>query len=651
MALLTLVLCASSVNGETRTVRGGDNLQTVLNSAKPGDVVLLEAGAEFVGNFVLPVKTGDAPIVVRSAFNAGLPAAGQRIQPGHAPLLARLRSATTVPALRTAAGAHDWHLLYLELAANQNGFGDIIQIGDGGSSQNTLAKVPHDLYLSHLYVHGDALQGQKRCVALNAATVTIRDSHISDCKGVGNDTQAIGGWNGPGPYLIENNYLEAAGENVLFGGSDPTIPNLVADGIVVRGNLFSRPLAWRNPIIPTPQVTGAAEGAGSLPAGTYAYRVIARRLVGQGTTGRSTASVEVQVSVGDGGAVRLSWAPIPGAADYRVHGRTAGAENTYWTVTGTSFVDTGAAGTEGAVPTTGGTLWSVKNIFELKNARNVVVEQNVFENHWKESQPGYAIVLTPRNSGGACTWCVVEYVRFENNIVRHVAAGINLLGYDIASRPTKQTNGIVIRNNVFDDVNTSYGGNAWFMLMGDEPRDVVIDHNSVSHNGSSFIYLYGGTKTDAREMSNVRITNNAARHNSYGINGDYFGYGNGVITQFLPGATVSGNFLSGGSASKYPAGNVVAGTFEAQFADAAGGDFRLQSDSRLRGVATDAGDIGADLGSLGTATAAAAGTIATTGTVGAATGGGRVTGQITGAMTQVPAVAPAAPTTLRIISQ
>src|SRR5688572_6908879 len=427
LVLLSLVLCTSSVNAETRTVRRGDNLQTVLNSARPGDVVLLEAGAEFVGNFILPVKTGDAPIVVRSAFNAGLPATGQRIQPGHAPLLARLRSATTVPALRTAAGAHHWHLLYLEFAANQNGFGDLIQIGDGGSAQNTVAKQPHNLYLSHLYVHGDALQGQKRCVALNARAVTIRDSYIADCKGVGNDTQAIGGWNGTGPYLIENNYLEGAGENVMFGGADPAIPDLIPDGITIRGNLFSRPMAWRNPIIPTPQVTAAGEAGGSLAAGTYAYRVIARRLVGQGTTGRSTASAEVQVSVADGGAARLSWAAIEGALDYRVYGRIAGAENVYWTVSGTSFVDTGAAGTEGAVPTTAGTVWSVKNIFELKNARIVVVEHNVFENHWKESQAGWAIVLTPRNSGGNCHWCSVEYVRFENNIVRHVAAGINLL--------------------------------------------------------------------------------------------------------------------------------------------------------------------------------------------------------------------------------
>ena len=117
--------------------------------------------------------------------------------------------------------------------ANQGGYGDILQIGDGSSAQNSLAKVPHHIVLNHLYVHGDRLLGQKRCIALNAAAVTIRDSYIADCKAVGQDSQAIGGWNGPGPYTIENNYLEAAGENFLLGGADPAITNLVADGVDV----------------------------------------------------------------------------------------------------------------------------------------------------------------------------------------------------------------------------------------------------------------------------------------------------------------------------------------------------------------------------------------------------------------------------------
>ena len=599
LLVLLAALCPDIASAETRLVRRGQNLQSVLNSAVPGDIIQLEAGAEFVGNFILPVKTGDAPIVVQSAAASELPVDGVRVGPAHAALLARIRSATTTPALRTAAGAHHWHLQYLEFSANQNGYGDIMQIGDGSSAQNTIERMPHDFVLSHLYVHGDPLVGQKRCIALNAASVTIRDSYVADCKGVGNDTQAIGGWNGTGPYAIINNYLEAAGENVLFGGSDPAIPNLVPDGIQIHGNHFSRPMAWRQPIIATPQnVTAEAAANGALPAGTYGYRILARRPVGQGTIGRSAASQEVTVNVGDGGAVVLTWQAVPDVAEYRVYGRTPGGEGMYWTVKGTSFTDGGAPGQAGDVPTSGGTVWSVKNLLELKNARNVVIQENVLENHWKESQPGYAVVFTPRNSGGKCTWCVVELVRFENNIVRHVAAGINLLGYDVPATPSQQTNGIIIRNNLFYDVSTSYGAGAWFLLVGDAPRDVLVDHNTISHNGSSLMYLYGGSSADPRKMENVRITNNAARHGSYGINGDSFGYGNGVINGFLPGGVVTGNYLAGGSASRYPSGNRFAGSFDAEFMAPSAGDYRLRSDSALRGAATDGGDIGADIGTV-----------------------------------------------------
>ena len=598
--LLPIVLCPSLLFAETRVVRRGDNLQSILNAAQPGDVLLLEPGAEFVGNFVLPRKDGDAPIVVRSAMSDQLPPAGSRIRPDHSQWLARIRSANTAAALKTAAGAHHWELRYLEFGANQDGYGDILQIGDGSSKQNTVQSVPHHLVLSHLYVHGDRLRGQKRGIALNASDVIIRDSHIADCKGVGMDTQAVGGWNGPGPYLIENNYLEGAGENVMFGGADPAIANLVADGITFRRNLVSRPLAWREPIIDAPtSVSAASQPGGALAAGVYGYRIVARRPVGQGTTGRSTASGEVTVAVTEpGSAVRVTWDAVPDATEYRVYGRAPGAQEVFWSVTGTTFTDTGATGTAGAVPTGEGTVWSVKNLFELKNARNVVVEDNVFENHWKESQAGYAIVLTPRNSNGTCTWCVVERVRFERNVVRHVAAGINLLGYDRPTSGTRQTNEVTFRHTVFFDVSSSYGGVAWFLLIGEEPRDLVFDHNTISHTGSAVLFVYGGTSAGPRVVTGFRFTNNATRHGSYGLNGEIFSYGNGIINGFFPGSTVSGNFLAGGNPSRYPAGNKVGGAFEVQFVDAAAGDFRLRADSVLRGAATDGGDIGADMGNV-----------------------------------------------------
>ena len=596
--VLLAFLCPEFARAGTRTVRRGDNLQTILNSALPGDVLLLEAGAEFVGNFVLPVKSGNDPIVVRSAFHDQLPASGQRIQPQHAALLARLRSPSTSPALRTAAGAHHWQLQYLEFAGNQGGYGDLIQIGDGSSAQNTIDKVPHHLDLSHLYIHGDPLVGQKRCVALNAASVTIRDSHISDCKGVGNDTQAICGWNGPGPYLIENNYLEGAGENVMFGGADPAIPNLVADGITFRQNLVSRPMSWRDPIISTPKnPSGTVIPGGTLAPGTYAYRIVARRPVGQGTTGRSTASVEATVSVtGQASAVRLTWQPVAGATEYQVYGRSAGAQSAFWTVTGSEFTDTGAAGTAGAVPTSPGTAWTVKNLFELKNARGVVVENNIFENHWKDAQPGYAIVLTPRNSNGGCAWCVVEHVRFEYNVVRNVAAGINLLGYDNGS-PSRQAADIVFRDNLFTGLTTALGGNAWFMLMGDGPRDIVLEHNTIDSNGNTVINVYGGTSTDPREVYGFRMIANAARHGSYGMNGAFFAYGNAILNAFFPDGVFTANYLAGGSLSRYPAGTVVAGVFTDQFENPPA-DFTVREGSPLKRVAPGGRDIGVDYRTL-----------------------------------------------------
>jgi hypothetical protein len=89
--------------------------------------------------------------------------------------------------------------------------------------------------------------GQKRAIALNASGVTISNSHISGIAAVGQDSQAIGGWNGPGAYVIENNFIEAAGENILFGGADPSILELTPTDITIRRNTISKPLAWRQP--------------------------------------------------------------------------------------------------------------------------------------------------------------------------------------------------------------------------------------------------------------------------------------------------------------------------------------------------------------------------------------------------------------------
>ena len=580
---------------------GGD-LQAAINAARPGDTILLTAGVTYIGNFVLPVKSGADYITIRTAEMAGQPPASVRVWPSHSNVLAKIRSNNSAAALRTAPGAHHWRLQLLEFPSTFEGYGDILQIGDGSHAQNALAQVPYAIELDRLFIHGDSVMGQKRGVALNAADVRIRNCYISDIKAVGMDAQAIGGWNGPGPFVIENNYLEASGENFLLGGADPGVPNLVSENVTFRHNYVSRPMSWRDPVLPAPGNPAASpKTGGTLAAGQYTYTIVARGQVGGGAVVHSSATTAVQVSVGPMASVQVSWDAVPNATDYLVYGRTAGGGSQYWTVTGTAFVDTGAQGTSGASPTTIGDRWLVKNLFELKNARNVLIENNVFENNWAHGQAGYAILFTPRNQDGACTWCVVENVTFRSNTVRKSGGGINILGYDNLA-PTRQTANIRINQNLFYKIDTSYGGSAWFLLLGDEPRNIVVDHNTVDANGGTAVYVYGGTKTSPRQVQGFEFTNNAIRHNDYGINGADCAFGTSTLTSFFPGSIVNGNWLQGGYPTLYPGGNHFNGLFEAAFADVAAGDYAPASGGILEGRATDGSNIGANIATLVAAT-------------------------------------------------
>ena len=288
---LDACVAATPVFAEVRYVRAGDNLQAALNAAKPGDELRLAPDATFSGNFVLPVIAGTRPSP--SGRICPMPRCrrpNQRVTPATAVRFAKIVSPNTARRARTAPGAHHWRVMFVEFPWTKEGYGDIIQLGDGSTAQSQLSQVPYEIVLDRVYVHGHPLYGQKRGIALNARTVTIRNSYIAEIKAVGADAQAIGGWNGPGPFSIENNYLEASGEVFLLGGADPGSANLVSEDVSVRYNHMSRPMSWRDPIIPAPAgVTAALSAGGTLAPGTYAYRVVARRPVGKGNIGNSRA--------------------------------------------------------------------------------------------------------------------------------------------------------------------------------------------------------------------------------------------------------------------------------------------------------------------------------------------------------------------------
>lgn len=231
---LELVPPPSSVT----SLKAGQSLQAAIDAAKAGDVLELEAGATWLGNYVLHGQFAQA-VTIRSAGSYG----PDRVSPATAAGFAKVKaSAGGLPAFATAPGTAGFILNCLEVPGS--GVGDVIQLGDGSTAQKTLDGIPSRLILDRCYIHGD-VAGQKRGVALNSADTIIDRCYISGLFVKGQDSQAICGWNGPGPYHITDSFLEAASENVLFGGADPSVPNLVPSDIVIDGCTLSKQLAWK----------------------------------------------------------------------------------------------------------------------------------------------------------------------------------------------------------------------------------------------------------------------------------------------------------------------------------------------------------------------------------------------------------------------
>lgn len=330
--------CTAVAPEERRAIHVGNGaeLQRAVDQAVDGDVILLAPGATFRaatadGTFVLR-RRPLAPagwITIRSAdraFDAGgaLPP-GKRVTPADNRFMSKIRAAGGAPAIRTEAGARGYRLVGLDISVDPGAprLSNLVELGAG--DETSTDGQPSDIVIDRCYLHGNDAGRVRRGVAMNGARLAVVHSHLENFHDAGRDSQAIAGWNGPGPFQIIDNVLEAASENVMFGGADPAIANLVPADIEIRRNLMTKRQAWKASGVP------------------------------------------------------------------------------------------------------------VKNAFELKNARRVVVDGNTFEHVWRSGQDGTAIVLKSVNQDGRCAWCVTEYVTFSNNIVRDAANGVMINASEVGA--------------------------------------------------------------------------------------------------------------------------------------------------------------------------------------------------------------------------
>jgi len=412
--------------GKTTQVLSGGDLQGAINAASCGDTIELQAGATFQGQFVLPAKACDDAhwiVIKTSSSYSVLPTVNQRINPCYAGVASLPgRPAFSCPAsskktmakivmpsleegvIQLADKATHYRLIGLEITRAPGFPLDAALI----MKQNT-GNFDH-LILDRCWIHGTPNDDTSKGIELGSSNnVAIINSYMSDfhCdeQHLCVEAQTIGGGTGNlpmGTYLIQNNFLEASTQAILFGGEYSTTS---PTDITVRHNHMYKPMTW---------------------------------LKGQ-----------------------------PGF----VGGPT-----------GHPFV--------------------VKNIFELKNAQRVLVEGNILENVWAGfTQPGYAVLITPKNEGGY-TYNLSTLSRSKNVVsvtTKTTMAWPPIAGEQVTINGASDTSFNGLYNVVGTSDSTTFhfaqvaadGTATGGTSMSDvcplcEVTDLTFRYNKISHMGSGF---------------------------------------------------------------------------------------------------------------------------------------------------------------------
>ncbi len=418
VAFIGLPLMVSAMMQSLVNVPAGADLQAAINSAQPGDTLQL-ANAIYTCNCV---------------DNKGLTILGPAV----------IKTPNSQPTLYYPPKTPPATLRNLTITTTSGQVYDIIRYGTKGLEQDVIDEQPQGLTIDNCDITGQPGQEVQRGIAVNGRNFTLINSKVREIHGKGYDTQAVAGWNGSGPFKIIGNYLEAAGENVMFGGVDPSIPNLIPSDIELRRNYLFKPLAWKG-------------------------------------------------------------------------------------------------------------VWTVKNLLELKNARNVVIDGNVLENNWTDGQTGIAILFTVRNQECTAPWSTVQNVTFSNNTVKNAEGGLNFLGKDNEAEPaygkcggagqmygSVRGTGVTVSNNLFQNIRGP-------LITLNGFYNVAFTNNT-SQQSNNLMTLYGEPSTGF--SFNKHLTND----HDYGIFGDGGTVGTAALERWTPGFAMDGCVIATPYGS-YPPGN------------------------------------------------------------------------------------------------
>lgn len=231
--------------------------QTQINAAAALSVnlthqVILATDTTCTGPYKLPSHTGGTGwILIKGANYASLPQSGTRVAPSDATLMPHIiygdDGVANTGAFSAQTGAQRYRIMgfYMTEDVTRSPNWSFINTGYNNANATNTGYIIidrviiRDLTDVHASYRGVFLEGQ-------LGNLAVLDSWIDGIKDIGRvaDTQAILTISSGGPILIQNNFVEAAGENIMIGGGDPVDTSVQPRDSTIRLNTFSKNSAW-----------------------------------------------------------------------------------------------------------------------------------------------------------------------------------------------------------------------------------------------------------------------------------------------------------------------------------------------------------------------------------------------------------------------
>jgi hypothetical protein len=230
--------------------------------------------------------------------------------------------------------------------------------------------------------------------------------------------------------------------------------------------------------------------------------------------------------------------------------------------------------------------YSLKCLFELKNAKRVQFVGNYLENNWV----GSAFRITVRNQDGDAPFSTIEDVLIKDNIINGSGEGINVLGKDDI-HPSQTMKNLTITNNLFLNLDgEKFAGSGYFLQINDGENILIA--NNTAFNRGNIATFYDVTPR------NFIFRDNITGYGEYGIHGLGNVKAASVQKLFQNNVFINNRKVPNSDFIVPPNNFTVQDIKDVGFANSAQNDFNLLPGSKFKSKGSNKSDIGSDLGKL-----------------------------------------------------